>query len=120
MEIIWYVIWSVILIVQTICDIKWKKIPSLLTFAGVVAGIIFCIINQKLWSDIVWGLVPGVVCVCYSLASREALGMGDSLLLCALGLVMEVEHMLLLMMLSFIFAAFGGLFMLVILKKWSW
>ena len=111
------VIWMILLIIQAICDIKWKRIPLVLNMMGAALGLCYCILSQRAWIDILWGLVPGVVCLCYSIISRETLGLGDSLTMCALGLVIDIKHMLLIMMIAFGLAAFGGMFILVVFQK---
>jgi len=117
MENMMLVTWSLILMIQTIFDIKWRKIPWWITAVGVTAGLCFCMISQRGWVDILWSLVPGMCCFLYTKISREALGLGDSLILCAIGLVLDIEHMLLITMLAFGLAGIGGLFMLVCLHK---
>ena len=110
-------IWVIVLWIQTICDIKWKRIPMIITVVGVVAGIFYCLMTQRNWVDILWAVAPGIFCLLYSKISNETLGYGDGLLLCAMGLYLEVEHILFIAMLAFGLAGIGGLVLVVFFHK---
>lgn len=117
MEIIILGIWCVLLFILAICDIKWRKIPIIGTAFGTIGGVVFCIVSQRELVEILWAMSLGIACLVYSKISKEALGYGDSLLLCSLGLVLDVEHMLLICMIAFGVAGIGALVMLVFFHK---
>lgn len=117
MDKIEIVIIGIILLIQSICDIRWKKIPILVTVAGAVIGIILFFFKDISMIEAGLSFFPGICCLLFSKSSREALGYGDSLLLCVMGFFYSVEELLLILLMAIGFAGIAAILLLVVLKK---
>lgn len=117
MEEIKLMVIGVVLMIQAVCDIRWKKIPLIVTGVGGVLGMVFVCINQSSFTAVLSGLFPGCLCLLFASMSREAMGYGDALLLCSMGLFYELKEMTCLLFMAFGFAGITALFLIVIFKK---
>lgn len=117
MEKLEIVVVGILLLIQSICDIRWKKIPLCVTVAGVVIGSMFFFWENKSWLELGLSSLPGVMCLLFSKISREALGYGDSYLLCMMGFFYSVEELLFILLLAMGLAGVVGVFLLIVWKK---
>lgn len=101
-----------ILVIQSICDIRWKKIPFFITMGGMVIGIILLFFKPFSLLEIGLAFLPGIACLLFSKMSGEALGYGDSLLFCMMGCFYSIEEILLILLTAFGFAGIGAFFLL--------
>ncbi len=106
-----------ILAVQSYHDIRKKEIPFWITAIGGVFGILFWIIEGSFSMEWFLGLVPGLLCLGYAKISREAIGYGDGLLICMMGIYLKMSSLLSLCMWAFIMAGVVALFLLVTGEK---
>lgn len=86
-----------ILAIGSICDVKWKKIPTLLPAAGAVWAVV-CIILRILQAGVgaalaeaFFSALPGMALLLLSLLTEKKVGSGDGLILILLGLYEGVE-----------------------------
>lgn len=117
MEKIEIVIMGVVLAIQSICDIRWKKIPVWVTVTGSVLGMSLFFLKDISIIEAGLSFFPGICCLLFSKISREALGYGDSLLLCMMGFFYSVEELLLILLMAIGFAGIAAILLLVVLKK---
>lgn len=110
-EVGWLVM-GVVLLIQSIWDIRYKEIPIVVTVISGVLGVVMAILIQRDWIDILLALVPGLISLGIGRVTREAIGYGDGFLLCAMGLYVSCEDILTIGMMAIIL---GGLFALICL-----
>ena len=104
------------LIIQSVWDCMYRQIPIWVTVAGGSIGLCISIMNDRSWMEIALGLLPGVLCLLTGWITREAIGYGDGFLLCAMGMYLPLEKVVMIIMLASIFAGIVGL-LLIIFKK---
>lgn len=98
-------------------DIRRKQISLFSVGLFLAAGIFYeCIILEKN-SAVFWGLLPGAVLLGVSKLSREALGMGDALLMLVLGIYLGLEAALDVLLLALFLAAVWAGILLFVGKK---
>jgi leader peptidase (prepilin peptidase)/N-methyltransferase len=62
-------------------------------------------------------LIPGIICLFLGFCTRQAVGYGDGILLCALAMLYRLEDLLCILMIAILSAGITGLFFLIVLKK---
>ncbi|MDO5389785.1 MAG: prepilin peptidase [Eubacteriales bacterium] len=99
-------------------DIRKKQISLLSVGFFMVVGIVYeCVVLDKN-PAVFWGLLPGAVLLGVSKLSREALGMGDALLMLVLGIYLGLEAAFDVLLLAlFLAAVWAGI--LILAKKKS-
>lgn len=108
---------GVVLAIQTFFDVKYKKVPVILTTIGGIIGVIILLIQQGLNTEVFWALLPGCLCMLYSKLSREALGYGDSFMVLIMGLFCSLDQLIILLMIAFGIAGCTALILLVIFHR---
>lgn len=98
-------------------DLKTRKIPVLLTAFFGATGAILSAIAGRSPAELLPALSLGGLFVGLSILTRGKVGMGDSLILLALGTVLEPGELLGVLGLGMIFTVIPALFMLIILRK---
>lgn len=106
-----------ILAVNAWSDIRRKQISMLSVGALFAAGIVGNILKTGGRQANFWGLVPGIVTAVISLATHGAAGMGDALLLLALGTVLTLEELMNMLCAALIFCALTALVLVVMFRK---
>lgn len=104
------------LIIQSVWDCMYRQIPIWVTVAGGSIGVCVSIMNGRPWIEVGMGLLPGVICLLIGWITREAIGYGDGFLLCAMGMYLSLEAIVMIIMLASIFAGIVGL-ILIILRR---
>ena len=91
-------------------DIRRKQISLLSVGFFMAVGILYeCVVLEKN-PAVFWGLLPGAVLLGVSKLSREALGMGDALLMLVLGIYLGLEAALDVLLLAlFLDAVWAGI-----------
>ena len=105
------------LAVETVSDIRTRKISLLRLSAFLAAGIVFNIVMkyQTLWS-LLGGIAPGLILMLYARLTGEGIGYGDCVLFIVSGIFIGFFDNLKLLFLSLVLASVvGGV--LVLLKK---
>ena len=113
------------LAIESIYDIRFKRIPLWIFFAmaglGSITGIIFWIVNSTDIKSAVISraiaVVVGLILIFISRLSNEAIGYGDSLTLTIIGLFMGIEILLQVLLTSISIAGAVGLVFLLFFRK---
>lgn len=82
------------LLIQSYWDLRYKAIPLLVTASAGGMGLLLSLLSQREGADLLWALVPGVVCLGVGRLTRQAIGYGDGFLLCAMGMYVSCESLL--------------------------
>lgn len=104
------------LIMNAILDYKYKKIPCILSAVFAVIGIICVLIDSPInWLQFL-GILVGIGVILTSICTKQAIGLGDGLVLVVIGLFMGLWKTLMILFIAGILVAIiGGL--MIVLKK---
>lgn len=105
------------LAVQSYWDMRYREIPFVVTAGAGGLGLVLSIIDGRSWPEILCALVPGIICLGIGRITREAIGYGDGLLLCAMGLCVSCEKVLSIGMTAFLVAGVVALLLLAFCRK---
>lgn len=117
MEHIRYITIGLMLAVQSYFDFRYKKIPSILTFLGGAIGALLLLFEGIQPEEWCYGFLPGVICLLYAKLSKEAIGYGDGMILCAMACGLRGEESIRIGMYAFTLASVVALMLLFIGKK---
>ena len=98
-------------------DIQKKQISLVSVGFFMAVGILYECVVQNKNPDVFWGLLPGAVLLGVSKLSREALRMGDALLMLVLGIYLGLEAALDVLLLALFLAAVWAGILIVVGKK---
>ena len=119
MEMWKFVILSLWLGILAVLDLWWKKVPVWLL---VVGGIIMTFMSAYQYargikgpSELVWGLVPGVLLLLIAVTSKKA-GIADGIVFLLLSLPLDYRECIISFVLSFLIMSFMSLLLLVLNK----
>ncbi len=88
------------LIIQSVWDIRYRQIPIVVTAVSAMIGLTLSLwFGREIW-NMVLGVLPGVICLAMGWMTREAIGYGDGFVLCAMGLYLELEQILWIIMMA--------------------
>ena len=108
---------GIALFVQSVWDIRTKELPLRISIFLGICGLGYSIyMRRDLW-EIIFALIPGVLCLVMGYITKQAIGYGDGILLCALGMWYSSEVLIVMFMMALICAAVVGLALLVIFQK---
>jgi len=107
----------IILTIQTYWDLRYKKLPLLISLVGVVIGVPILIFSQRELMDILLALLLGVIFLLIGKITREAIGYGDGILLIVMGLFYSAKQMWSICIMAFVFAGVVALVLLLIFRK---
>lgn len=116
-NVIGYVFMGFVLCIQTIWDIRYKKIPAVVSFTAGLIGICLCVIEKRDFVDVLFAMLPGVGCLVYAKISREAVGYGDGILLVVMSLYYSLEQLIIIGMAAFGTAGITGMMCLLFFQK---
>lgn len=105
------------LAVQSYWDLRYREIPLFVTAGAGGLGLVLSIINERSWQELLCALIPGIVCLGIGRMTREAIGYGDGLLLCAMGMCVSCERLLSIGMTAFLVAGVVALLLLAFCRK---
>ena len=108
---------GICLCIQSIWDIKTKEIPLWISLGFGSCSFLYSISCQREWNSFVWSILPGVLCLCLSVCTREAIGFGDGILLCAFAMLYSIEELMKMIIIAIIFAGIFGLLLMVCFHK---
>lgn len=106
-----------ILILQSVYDLRKKQLPLWITLTGMGIGLLLWILEEKFDVTKFAGIIPGLLCLMFSKVSREAMGYGDGLLICMMGIYLGLTATVSVCMWAFVLAAVTALFLLIVKKK---
>lgn len=105
------------LFVNSLMDIRTKRISLLATCIYGVLGLGCHIYDKSISWELLIALIPGIICLILAKASREKIGYGDGAVLLAMGCNLGADDMLLCCFLAIIFAGSVALFLISICRK---
>lgn len=108
---------AVALSIHSYWDLRYRRIPIVVTVIAGGIGLLCRMIAGAELTEILWGLLPGVICLGIGRITREAIGYGDGFLLCAMGMILPVDQVLSVGLIAVCLAGLCGLFLLVIGRK---
>lgn len=108
---------GVILGIQSYWDIREQKIPTNISVIGGVLGFLLSVHMERSCFNVCMALLPGVSLLAVGWISKESIGYGDGILICALGLFYSWEVLWRICFLAFLFSAGAALVLFVVLKK---
>lgn len=108
---------GILLTIQAYWDIRCRRLPLVITVIGGACGLLCSLLGGRAPIGIVLGLIPGIVALLIGKVTREAIGYGDGLLLCAMGTYLSCSQLLSVCMVACTLAGIIALGMLVIGRK---
>lgn len=108
---------GICLLIQSIWDIRTKEIPLWISMCFGGCSFFYSICCHRNWMELALALIPGVICFVLGYCTKEAIGYGDAIILCALGMLYSLEEMLIICVIAVILAGVIGLIMLVVFHK---
>lgn len=106
-----------ILIIQTIWDVRHKEIPIAVTLVGIGLGVIMIFWNKRDILDVVSSLLLGGIFLLIARISKEAVGYGDGFLIFMMGLFYPLEFLLQVCGGAFVMAGGVALFLVIFFHK---
>ena len=87
MSVVLFLFVEILLFLESIVDIKFKKIP----IAFLILLILYCLIvggieHQWILAEMILNVFPGIVFVLLALIYKNTIGLGDGLVICVIGL----------------------------------
>lgn len=99
-------------------DIRKRQISLLSVGIFALIGLAYQGLYKKQMSPALLGLMPGILLLAVSKVTREALGMGDALLMLVLGIFLGLPDSVEVLLLSLFLAAFwAGILMIICRRK---
>lgn len=111
-----FVVCFLLLFVAAISDIKLKTISIFIPISGVIAGIVFTIL-EGLSFNYVAGLLLGLMMILLSLCLKSGFGMGDAMMLLVIGILRGASICIEVLTLSCLSAAIFGILRSILVKK---
>lgn len=108
---------GVCLLMQSIWDIRTKEIPMWVSLGFGGCSLLYSLCNHRDWRCICLAVLPGVVCLLLGYCTRQAVGYGDGILICALGMLYTLEEVAHICMVAIMIAGITGMILFIIFKK---
>lgn len=113
-----YIFLLIFIILAFFTDVRDEKIPNVLTFSGMIVGLLYHLINSGISGLFfsILGLLTGfgILVILYSIG---AVGAGDVKLFCAIGALAGLEFLLYACMYSIIYAGIIGIIIIILRKE---
>lgn len=100
----------------SVYDLKWKKVVVWAVLLSGVFVLVYRIVSGAGISELLAGLVPGLVLLLVSRCTRESIGIGDGLVLCVLGLFCGLRQVLAVLGMALVLSAALAMVLLVLKK----
>ena len=108
---------GIYLFVQSILDIRNKAIPLWISLGFGGISFFYSLYVQRTWSSLIYATLSGVLCLLLGYCTKEAIGYGDGILLCALAALYSLEEIMNVVVIACSIAGVVGLILLVIFHK---
>lgn len=108
---------GLMLCIQSYWDIRYKEIPSIVSAVGGILGVCIWYQTDKSIVGMILSLIPGILCLLCGRISKEAIGYGDGIVICVLGMYYTLEELLVIGAVSISAAGIYGLVLLVLFHK---
>lgn len=103
--------------VNSLMDIRTKRISLFFTCIYGLLGLGYHIYSKCVSYEMLFALIPGILCLILAGISREQIGYGDGAVLLAMGCNLSADDMFLCCFLAIIFAGAVALFLIGICHK---
>ena len=103
--------------IQGYWDFKFKEIPLWFSLVGGGGVLLFCVIEQREFLQVVISCIPGMCALVFSWTSKEAMGYGDGIVILILGCYLSLSQLLFVILLAFGSAGVFALVLLVFFHK---
>lgn len=111
------IVTGIYLLIQSVWDIRTKKIPLWISLCFGSCSLLYSICCNRECLEFILALIPGGICFLLGYWTREAIGYGDAILLCALGMLYSLEELLSICVIAVMLAGVAGLVLLVVFRK---
>lgn len=103
-----------LLLVLSIFDMRMKKVPVWLIGLAAGVALIFRMVESVPVLQLLAGLLPGIFVLLLAVCTKESIGTGDGLVLCALGLFCGLKETVAVLGMALFFAAVVAVVLLVL------
>lgn len=103
-----------LLLVLSIFDMRMKKVPVWLIGLAAGVALIFRLVESVPVLQLLAGLLPGIFVLLLAVCTKESIGTGDGLVLCALGLFCGLKETVAVLGMALFFAAVVAVVLLVL------
>lgn len=103
-----------LLLVLSIFDMRMKKVPVWLIGLAAGVALIFRMVKSVPVLQLLAGLLPGIFVLLLAVCTKESIGTGDGLVLCALGLFCGLKETVAVLGMALFFAAVVAVVLLVL------
>ena len=103
-----------LLLVLSIFDMRMKKVPVWLIGLAAGVALIFRMVESVPVLQLLAGLLPGIFVLLLAVCTKESIGTGDGLVLCALGLFCSLKETVAVLGMALFFAAVVAVVLLVL------
>ena len=103
-----------LLLVLSIFDVRMKKVPVWLIGLAAGVALIFRMVESVPVLQLLAGLLPGIFVLLLAVCTKESIGTGDGLVLCALGLFCGLKETVAVLGMALFFAAVVAVVLLVL------
>lgn len=104
------------LVVLSIMDLRTRKVPLIPVILLGIVAVVYRLWNGGPWTAMILGMIPGLVLLVLAFCTRESIGYGDGVVLCALGLFCGVKKAIAVLGMAFLLAAILAMVLLVLKK----
>lgn len=108
---------GIFLLVQAIMDKREMKVSVILSVVAGTLGIVIRIICSESITGILLSVLVGVLFISLSFVTRQGIGLGDGIVLSAVGLLLGLRECLIISMSGCVYACIYAIVLLVIKKK---
>lgn len=108
---------GICLFIQSIWDIKKKEIPLWISLGLGGCSFLYSLCCQRTWSSFLLALLPGALCLVFAFLTKQAIGYGDGILLCALAMLYPLEELVGFVFIAVFVAGMAGLLIIIVFCK---
>ena len=105
------------LLIQAIWDIRTKELPLWMSLVLGGSGFVYSVCYKNYDLEIIIALLPGLFCLFLGYVTRQAVGYGDGILICSLGMIYTWQEVVQICSIAIVFAGLAGLILLVVFQK---
>ncbi|MBO5353313.1 MAG: hypothetical protein J6A77_08460 [Lachnospiraceae bacterium] len=96
----------------SVYDLKWKKVNVTAVVIVAATALMYRFFVGTGWVDLFFSLVPGIGLLLLALVTRESIGTGDGLVMCALGIFCGIKPALAILGMALVLCAMLAIILL--------
>lgn len=110
------------LVLGSIWDVKKKSVPYMYLLLWGIVALVYLISNSlikkngDIWITVLFGIIPGIVCLLISYVSREQIGYGDGWAILLMGALLGISRVMKLLLAAFSLLTVIAIFLLITKK----